>query len=73
MGDRGGEPCCGLLGEARGRRGWIKGPPVLQGMINDLQISGANLFDSAALMDSRQGSDSRVSICVKREKRVDEG
>lgn len=43
MGDRGGGPCRGLLGEARGR-GWIKGPPVLHGMINDLQISGGQPF-----------------------------
>lgn len=35
--------------------GWIKGPPVLHGMINDLQISGgpAPFFDRAMLTDSR--------------------
>lgn len=44
MGDRGGGPHSGLLGEAEGRRGWIKGPPVLHGMINDVQISGGHPF-----------------------------
>lgn len=35
--------------------GWIKGPPVLHGMINDPQISGGPtpFFDRATLTDSR--------------------
>lgn len=53
---------CSLPGEAGrglggwlGLVGWIKGPPVLHGMINDLQISGESnpLFDRATLTDSR--------------------
>lgn len=53
--------------------GWIKGPPVRHGMINDLQISGADLFDRPALRDVRRGSDSRVSQCANREKGETEG
>lgn len=44
VGDKGGGLCCGFLGEARERRSWIRGPPVLHGMINDLQISGGQPF-----------------------------
>lgn len=40
--------CCSLPGEAGGGGwgggGWIKGPPVLHRMINDLQISGVQPF-----------------------------
>lgn len=55
-----------------GRRGWIKGPPVLHGMINDLQRSGGQLLFfliGQTLTGSRQRSDRRVSVCVKREER----
>lgn len=33
-----------LLGDTGGKTGWIKGPPVLRRMINDLYISGGKSF-----------------------------
>lgn len=37
------------LGRLDGGGDWIKGPPVLHRMINDLQISGGQLFDRPAV------------------------